>query len=292
MSKIKIITDSAAAIPQEIIEKNNIGVVNLKVLWPEEGINGSIETKELFKKMRETKSDIAPKTSQPSVGDFKEAFEEAFKNHDEIICIVLSTGISGTFNSATQAIKFLPKDKQNKVSIVDSFSADGAEGIIALKAVEFIEKGFEREETVFKLEVFKESVKVVGFPGDPKWIERNGRLSHTGASLIRKLEKVGIRPLLVLKKGKVKVASIRFKAKDKAAAVVRELEGAIKNKEAVVTITHADMFPVAEDLKDQLSVECPNAKILFIDDINPIIGCHLGPDSIICCYYLKENDVL
>jgi len=292
MSKIKIITDSAAAIPQEIIKKNNISVVNLKVLWPEEGINGSIETKELFKKMRETESDIAPKTSQPSVGDFKEAFEKAFEDYDEIVCVVLSTGMSGTYNSAIQAVKFVSKEKQNKISIIDSFNADGAEGLIALKAVELAEKGINREEIVSKLEQFKENVKVVGFPGDPKWIERNGRLSHAGAGLIRELEKVGIRLLLVLKKGKVKVSSIRFKAKDKAAAVVRELEAAIKDKEAVVTITHADMLSVAQDLKNQLAVECPNAKILFIDDINPIIGCHLGPDSIICCYYLKENDVL
>ncbi len=292
MNKIKIITDSAATLSSEIIEKNNIGIVDLKVIWPEENINGSIKSKDLFKKMREAQTEVAPKTSQPSVGDFKKAFEEAFKTCEEIVCVTISTGISGTFNSASQAIKFLPKEKQDKVSVVDSFSVDGAEGMITLKAVELAEKGIEREEIVSRLEEFKKHVKVVGFPGDPKWIERNGRLSHTGADLIRNLEKIGIRPVLTLKKGVVAVTSIKFKAKNKADSVFRELKADIKEKEAVVTIAHADMISVAQELKERLLEECPKVKVLFIEDVNPIIGCHLGPDSIICCYYLKENDVL
>ena len=292
MNKIKIITDSAATLSSEIIEKNNIGIVDLKVIWPEENINGSIKSKDLFKKMREAQTEVAPKTSQPSVGDFKKAFEEAFKTCEEIVCVTISTGISGTFNSASQAVKFLPKEKQDKVSVVDSFSVDGAEGMITLKAVELAEKGIEREEIVSRLEEFKKHVKVVGFPGDPKWIERNGRLSHTGADLIRNLEKIGIRPVLTLKKGVVAVTSIKFKAKNKADSVFRELKADIKEKEAVVTIAHADMISVAQELKERLIEECPKVKVLFIEDVNPIIGCHLGPDSIICCYYLKENDVL
>lgn len=292
MNKIKIITDSAATLSSELIEKNNIGIVDLKVIWPEENINGSIKSKDLFKKMREAQTEVAPKTSQPSVGDFKKAFEEAFKTCEEIVCVTISTGISGTFNSASQAVKFLPKEKQDKVSVVDSFSVDGAEGMITLKAVELAEKGIEREEIVSRLEEFKKHVKVVGFPGDPKWIERNGRLSHTGADLIRNLEKIGIRPVLTLKKGVVAVTSIKFKAKNKADSVFRELKADIKEKEAVVTIAHADMISVAKELKERLLEECPKVKVLFIEDVNPIIGCHLGPDSIICCYYLKENDVL
>jgi len=292
MNKIKIITDSAATLSQELIEKNNIGIVDLKVIWPEENINGSIRSSDLFKKMREAQTEVAPKTSQPSVGDFKKAFEEAFKTCEEIVCVTISTGISGTFNSASQAIKFLPKEKQDKVSVVDSFSVDGAEGMIALKAVELAEKGIEREQIVSQLEEFKKNVKVVGFPGDPKWIERNGRLSHAGADVIRNLEKLGIRPVLTLKKGVVAVTSIKFKAKNKADSVFRELKDGIKEKEAFVTISHADMISVAQELEKRLLEDCPNIKVLFIEDINPIIGCHLGPDSIICCYYLKENDVL
>ncbi len=287
MSKIKIIIDSAATLPEDVIKSNNIGVVNLKVIWPEENIDGNIKSKELFKKMREAQADTGPKTSQPSVGDFKKAFEEAFKSYDEIICITISTGISGTYNSAIQAIKFIPKDKQSNIAVIDSFNVDGGEGFIALEAVELVKKGLSISEIVSKIENIKNKVFIAGFAGDPKWIERNGRLSKTGANLIRQMEKIGIRPLLTLKDGKVKVTSLKFKAKDKAESLLREIKDKIGSKEAVLTITHSDLINVAENLKEKILKDHPNIKVLFIDEINPVIGCHLGPDSIICCYYLK-----
>ncbi|MDD4358387.1 MAG: DegV family protein [Candidatus Pacebacteria bacterium] len=290
MNKIKIILDSAASLPESLIKEKNIDIVYLKVIWPEEGIEGKIKSEDLFKRMRNTLSDTFPKTSQPSVGDFKKAYEEAFKNNEEIICITLSTGISGTYNSAMQAIKFMPKEKQNKIRVIDSFTIDSGEGFIALKACELREKGVESKEIAPQLEEFKKHVYIAGFPGDPKWIEKNGRLSKTGANLIRRLEKIGIRPLLTLKDGKVKVTSLKFKAKDKAESLLNELKGKIKDDKAMVAITHADMLEVAEDLKRKLIKECPNIEVLFIDAANPIIGCHLGPDSIICNYYLKKYD--
>ncbi|HOI60424.1 MAG TPA: DegV family protein [Candidatus Pacearchaeota archaeon] len=287
MSKIKIIIDSAATLPEDVIKSNNIGVVNLKVIWPEENIDGSIKSKELFKKMREAQADTGPKTSQPSVGDFKKAFDEAFKSYDEIICITISTGISGTYNSAIQAVKFIPKDKQDSVTVIDSFNVDGGEGLIALEAVEFAKQGLSVSEIVSKIEEIKNKVFIAGFTGDPKWIERNGRLSKTGANLIRQMEKIGIRPLLTLKDGKVKVTSLKFKAKDKAESLLREIKDKIGSKEAALTITHADLLNVAEELKEKIIKDYPNIKVLFVDEINPVIGCHIGPDSIICCYYLK-----
>lgn len=287
MNKIKIITDASATLPENVFNENDVGVVDLKIIWLEEDIDG-----DLFKKMRNTLTNTSPKTSQPSVGDFKKAFENAFKTYDEIICITISTGTSGTYNSAMQAIKFLPKEKQNNVAIIDSFIVDGGQGLIVLKAVELVQKGLGFKEIILKLEKFKKGVGLVGFAGDPKWLERNGRLSKAGANIIRQMEKVGIRPLLTIKNGKVAVTSIKFKATDKTESILRELKERIKDKEAILAITHGDAIHVAEDLKQKLTKECPNIKVLFIDEINSVIGCHLGPDGIICSYYLKENDVI
>ena len=119
MSKIKIITDASAALPESIFQKNNIGIVNLKIIWPEEAIDG-----DLFKKMRSTLTNTSPKTSQPSVGDFKKAFENALETYNEIICITISTVTSGTYNSAMQAIKFLPKEKLGLAKVDNAMSKE------------------------------------------------------------------------------------------------------------------------------------------------------------------------
>ena len=108
---------------------------------------------------------------------------------------------------------------------------------------------------------------------DPKWLERNGRLQ--GWSEYNKADgESRIRPLNY-KNGKVAVTSIKFKAKDKTESILRELKERIKDKEAILAITHGDAIHVAEDLKQKLTKECPNIKVLFIDEINSVIGCHL-----------------
>ncbi len=275
---IKIITDESATMPKN----KEVGIVNLKIIWDEEKLD-----RDLIKIMRETKTETSPKTSQPSVGDFKKAYVEAFKTHNEIICITLSSNLSGTYNSAMQAVKFLEKEKQDKVRVIDSFTVDAGHGLLVMKAFELVSKGLELEEVVLKLEGFKENVKAFGFAGDPKWLERSGRLSKTGAGLIRRVEKIGIRPLLTIKDGKVAVTSIKLKAKDKIEALIRELKG----KEAFVAITHGDALETALELEKRLKEECPKTEVLFIDSITPVISCHLGPDGIVCAYFLKENDI-
>jgi len=284
MNKIKIITDESAILPKVMLEKYEVGLVSLKIIWGEEEIRD-----DLFQKMRSTLSDTAPKTSQPSVGDFKKAYEEAFKEHNEIICLTLSSALSGTYNSALQAIKFLPKEKQDRITLIDTFTVDSAHGLILLKVCELREAGFNVKEIVSKIEEFKENLDALGFAGDPKWLEKNGRLSKAGANIIRQVSKLGVRPLLTIKEGKVAVTSIKLKAKDKTEAILRELKERIGDKEAVVAITHGDALKTALVLKEKLG---PNMEVLFIEEITPVIGCHLGPDGIICSYFLKENDVL
>lgn len=286
--KTKIIIDSAATISEELVKKYNLGVVNLKINWEEENIKDKLEEGDLFEKMKQTTFKTGPKTSQPSVGDFKKAFEDAFsEGFEEIICLTMSSVMSGTYNSAFQALKFLSKEKQEKISLIDTFSADGGEGLIILKTVELLLSGKERKELVSEIEAFKSKVFVVGFMQDPKWIERNGRLSKTGATLIRQAEKIGIRPLLTLKKGKVAVTALKFKAKDKIESVLKEIKDHIKDEKAVLVITHANIQKEAENLEQRIKAECPNIEILYVEKLNPIIGCHLGPESIICSYYIK-----
>lgn len=263
-------------------KNKEVGIVNLKIIWDEEKLD-----RDLIKIMRETKTETSPKTSQPSVGDFKKAYVEAFKTHNEIICITLSSNLSGTYNSAMQAVKFLEKEKQDKVRVIDSFTVDAGHGLLVMKAFELVSKGLELEEVVLRLEEFKKNMKVFGFAGDPKWLERSGRLSKTGASLLRRVEKIGIRPLLTIKDGKVAVTSIKLKAKDKIEALIRELKG----KEAFVVITHGDALKTALEFEERLKKECPKTEVLFIDSITPVISCHLGPDGIVCAYFLKENDI-
>jgi len=112
MEKIGIVTEEAVDFPQEIIEKYQIAIVPVKLFWPElEEMPGE----NTFQKMRELeKRGIKSfgKTSQPSIKDFLDKYNFQLERFEKIICITLTSKLSGSHNSAIQARKFLVKNKK------------------------------------------------------------------------------------------------------------------------------------------------------------------------------------
>ena len=136
MNKIGLVADEGADLPQEIIEKHQMAVVPVKMDWPDlENLPGE----NTFQKMREAeKRGIKSfgKTSQPSPKDFLEAFKKQLERFDKIICITLTSKLSGTYNSANQAKNILPPEDQKRVFIVDSLNASCGEALSTLKAID------------------------------------------------------------------------------------------------------------------------------------------------------------
>ena len=133
--KIGIITDQAADLPKEIIEKHQIAVVPVKLFWPE---TESLPGDNIFQKMRELEKkgiESFGKTSQPSIKDFLDKYNLQLEKFEKVLCLTLTSKLSGTHNSAIQAKKFLEKNQQNKVLVVDSLSASGGQALLILKAL-------------------------------------------------------------------------------------------------------------------------------------------------------------
>ena len=120
MQKIGLVNDSAADLTQEIVEKHQIAVVPVKMDWPDiENLPGE----NTFQRMREAqKRGIKGfgKTSQPSPKDFLDAFQRQLERFEKIICITVTSKLSGTYNSACQARGLLGPEKEARVFVVDS----------------------------------------------------------------------------------------------------------------------------------------------------------------------------
>jgi DegV family protein with EDD domain len=282
--KIKILTDLSITLPEKIIEENNIGVVPIKLSWEEKGIDGVIKSSELFKLMRESTDDSSPKTSQPSIGDYKKVFEENLKDNDYILTICLSSKISGTYNSAIQAKKFFKAEDQEKIFIVDSLQTDAAMGLLVLEAVKLVKQDLQIEEIVKELEEEKNNIQLFGFTETPNWLEKGGRLSSSTAKVVRGVQKLGIRPLLELKDGLVVSTGLKLKAKDKIEALLRELKKKVGDDNIDLAITHASVKEEADLLKQRIEKEFPNVKILYIEELCAVIGSHVGPGSILISF--------
>jgi DegV family protein with EDD domain len=289
MNKIGLVVDEGADLSQEIIEKHQMAVVPVKMDWPDlENLPGE----NTFQKMREAeKRGIKSfgKTSQPSPKDFLDAFRKQLERFDKIICITLTSKLSGTYNSAIQARGMLREEDQKRVFIVDSLNASCGEGLSDLKAIDLIGQGKDTEEIVKELEKFVPQVRLYGMLEEIKWLEASGRISSTLANWVRRMQKIGVRPIIGIKKGVLTSIGIKAGAKDIPTALFHQFEAKTKKprkqgKRIRVAITHGDSLEGAQKLKEMVEKELEGVEVAFINLIDNVLGVLVGPNTLVLAW--------
>lgn len=281
MKKIGLIIGETSSLPKDVIEKYGMVFVPYVIDW-RDGEN--LEGENIFQKMRNAEKlgiKTLPKTSQPSPWIFKKIFEKGLKNCEKLICITLSSKLSGGFNSALQAREMLEEGKE-KIFILDSLNVTIGEGLIDYQVAEMIKEGKDIKEILENFDKIKENTHLFGMVANPKWLEAGGRISHSFSILLSQMQKIGMRPLIGVKEGEVKAVALKMRAKDVPTALFNELRKEtekIKGK-IKVSIGHADNLIEAEKLKDLITKNLNNVEILFTGLIDPVIGVHVGPGAL------------
>ncbi len=285
--RIGLVIDEGADLPKETIEKYQIEVVSLKMEWPEVD---NLPGQNTFQKMREAEKRGVQgfgKTSQPSPKDFLGALKKQFEKFEKVLVVAITSKHSGTYNSACQAKNFLSLEEQKRVFVVDSLNASGGQGLLTLRAIDLIlEEKKEIEEIAVELEQLRLKIRLAGMLKDPKWLEASGRISHFLANWIRKMEKIGVRPLIGIKNGTIKAVGIKKGARDIPTALFQELEEKTKKLrnqggKIRVVITHGDNLEMAQKLKEMIEKELKGTEIVFLNLIDDVLGVLVGPDSLI-----------
>jgi len=177
VAKIQIVTDSTAYFTKEEANALDIKVVPLSVHFDgqvdSEGFPGEFEA--FYKKLES--SDSFPSTSQPSIEAFERVFESALDQGMEVICLVISSDLSGTYNSASAAARLTnPK----KISVIDSRTSVANLKLLTKLAVDMVSKGKTRQEIVSYLERQKKKVSVSLTVDSLEYLKRGGRLTGPG----------------------------------------------------------------------------------------------------------------
>jgi len=272
MKPIQIVTDSTAYISKDYIEKNNIEIVPLSVEFcgetQKEGFPGEFD--EYFDTL--AKSNEFPKTSQPSVGDFVEAFNRAFQEGDEVVAILLSSKLSGTYNSATIASELVNPEK---ITVIDSETAVANLKMLIEKAVDLSQSGASRKEIIDMVNKDKKQTSINLTVDSLEYLKRGGRLSNSKA-LIGSI--LNIKPIIGLVDGKLIPVD---KAKGKRRAMEKMID-MIPSDSKRITICHVQNFDEANKIKVLISEKFGNA-LIDIDELGPVIGSHIGPKGIGIC---------
>jgi len=289
MKKIGLVIDEGADLPKEIIEKNQIATIPIKMDWPDiENLPGE----NTFQKMREAeKRGIKSfgKTSQPSPKDFLDSFKKQLEKFDKILCLALTSKLSGTYNSAIQAKDLLEPEQKERIFVVDTLNITCGEALLVLKAIDLINEGEDVEEIIKELEKLIPRVRLYGMLEEIKWLEASGRISHTLANWVRRMQKIGFRPIIGIKKGVIKAIGIKAGAKDIPTALFHQFEAKTKQfrnrgKKIRVAITHGDDPEGARRLKEMIEKELKGTEVAFINLIDNVLGVLVGPDALILAW--------
>lgn len=270
---IKIITDSTADIPASLVGKYGIELVPLTVNFEDKSYLDKIEISpaEFFEKL--AKADKLPTTSQASPGVLVEAFEKELERGNEVIAILISSTFSGTYGSAIIAKEMIGSDK---IHLVDSKSACLGHCMLVLEAAKLANEGLSAIEISKKLEEIKTKISIYAGVDTLKYLEKGGRLSK-GAAVVGTI--LNIKPIIRVKGGVIEsIDKVRGKAK-----VFKWLDDFIasnvKPKNKTVAVYYSVNEEIAIELKNLL-IEKYNAKDVFIGEIGPVIGTHVGPNAL------------
>jgi DegV family protein with EDD domain len=284
MDRIGIVTEEAVDLLPATIEEHRIAIVPAILIWPElEEMPGE----NTFQKMRELeKRGIRSfgKTSQPTPNDFLEKYQHQIERFDKVLCITLTSKLSGSYNSAVLARKLLKPEEQQRILIVDSLNASCGQALVVLKAIDLIMSGRELQDIVNQLQEFIHHVYLFAMFQDPKWLGNSGRISRKVANLMRGMARIGIRPLLTFSKGKLVPVGLKSKARDTAEVLFRQLDKDTEKarkagKRIRMAITHGDDSEAALRLKE-MAEKLENIEVSFINIINNVIGVVTGPNTL------------
>lgn len=171
-----IVTDSTSDIPRELAEELGITIVPLSVTIEGETFpDGTIPLDEFFRRM-DAASEL-PKTSQPSVGAFLDAFNERLEHCAEVVCITISHRLSGTFESATEAARALG----DRVHVLDTLNLSWGEGYQVVEAAKAAAAGATVAEIKERFTALRSRVHMIVGLDSVENLARGGRIGKVAA---------------------------------------------------------------------------------------------------------------
>ncbi|MBV1820222.1 DegV family protein [Clostridium cochlearium] len=292
MRDFEIFTDSCSDLPKEYIKEKNIKFARLTCTYDDktyfDDFGESLSYKKFFDDLR---NGTIAKTSQPSVDEFYSNFKKIIDSGKDVLYICVSTGLSGSENSATIAKNMILENyTEAKIYIVNVLTASLGQGIMVMKAVEMKEEGKSLGEIVEYIEKNKQRLNTFMTVDDLNHLKRGGRLS-TAAAMIGTV--FSIKPILSIDTdGRVisidKARGRKSSLKKLADLLLERIEEAEKQ---IIGISHGDCIDEVLKLKDAILSKI-NVKDVIINYTGPAVGTHGGPGNVAIFFMGKERKIL
>jgi len=277
---VRVVTDSTADLPAEVIRDLNITVVpayiSIRGHSYRDGVD--ITPDEVYQKLIESDTPIT--TSQPPPADFAQAYKHVLKEADEIVSIQATSKLSGIYQSAIQAREIV-KGK-GRIEVVDSASVSMGLGLITIAAARLARAGVGLSGVLEEARTAVNQVHIWAIFDSLKYVFRGGRLGKA-TSLLGSM--LNVKPVLTMKEGVIHPAGfVRTRARgiEKLLEYVKRFQNVLD-----IGIVHSSAQDEAQTLRCRLSALVDKNSI-YVSRLGPALGVHGGPGTLILA--LRASD--
>jgi DegV family protein with EDD domain len=266
---VKVVTDSVADLPLQVVDELGITVIPLNVRFGEKVFRDGIDltTEQFYQEL--TRSKIFPVTSVPSPVTFADAYDKLAEETDEILAIMLSSRLSATHEVAVQSIGLMKRPC--RVEVIDSERAVMAQGFLVMAAARAAQAGAKLDELIAMVRSNIPRVDMRAAFDTLEYLRRGGRIGAAQALLGTVLR---IHPLITMKNGVVEPAG-RARSRAKAMEHLYQFAADYERIEEMA-VEEAACPEDADLLTDRLGNLFPRERI-YRTKTTPVIGAHTGP---------------
>jgi DegV family protein with EDD domain len=275
MSQVAVVTDSTSYLPEGVAEQNGVTVVPLYVVFGGDRTVPEIEITDydaFFDELRTAES--LPTTSQPSVGDFRAAYEPLLAEGREIVSVHISGGLSGTPEAARQAKEALEREGigAGRIEVIDSTTAAGGLGFMVLTAVKAAGEGLDAAQVAARVAEARSQLKMWFAVDTLEFLRRGGRIGAASAWIGSTLK---VKPILTVENEMTPIERVRTsgRAFERMVDYSRQRRDSGAGAWCVQHINAPDQAAALVERCRELFGHEPT----IVSEIGPVLAAHTGP---------------
>ena len=280
---IHILSDSICDITQEEAAAHHFQVLPQYVYFGKESYLDGIDlSKEQFYEKLAAAKEL-PKTSQVTPESFIKAFEEAIRENSPVICILGSSQLSGSYQSALLAKSMVQPDAP--IYLIDSLGATVAEQVLVWEAVRLRDAGVDAETIVETISNLVPRIELLACVKNLRYLVMGGRLSATKAYVGTTLQ---LRPMLHLADGKLVQAGLARGEKRAFERIEEQLRELGWDRKYPLYLAASNSPASLQALSDFLVSRGFPVESIGTSSVGPIVGTHAGPEGVAIGWVRKE----
>ena len=281
---VKIIVDSTADLIPAV--RSRVEVVPLTIHFGEEEyIDGvTIDSRMFYEKLIE--SDVLPTTSQASPYVFEEAFRKAVEDGSQVVCITVSSRLSGTYQSAVIAAE----EFHGQVHVVDSYTIALGSAILTEYALGLADHGMDAQTIAWKLMQKREKVRLMAMLDTLEYLKKGGRISSAAAIAGGLLN---IKPVICIENGEIKMLGKARGSRQANNLLVQEIGkagGVDFGKPVLLGYTGLSDALLKKYIQDSAALWEGHLEELPYEVVGSVVGTHAGPGAVAVAFFAADSE--